>query len=229
MAEDQHRRYEEDLAAYLLDALTADEAREFRTHLEGCARCQSDERWLRAAVETLPSSVEQFDPPRELRNRLMARVHIEAANDRTPVREAPRRRWRWTMVRTAAAAAAIAIAIFGPLGYLLGNDEETKTTTIQAEATPSEPSAQARVVRTGDKAELKVDHLPIQRRGHVYKTWLKRGNQFVPSSIFVVDKDGSGSAAVTGSLEDVSAVLVTEESDGTTLKPTNDPVLIAKL
>jgi anti-sigma factor RsiW len=229
MADDQHRRYEEDLAAYLLDALSPDEVREFRTHLEGCARCQSDERWLRASVEMLPSSVEQFEPPRELRDRLMARVHTEADNDRAPAREAPRRRWRWTMARTAAAAAAIAIAIFGPLGYLLGNDEGTNTTTIQATATPEEPTAKASVVRTGDTAQLKVDHLPVQRQGHVYKTWLQRGKQFVPSTIFVVDKDGSGSAPVTGSLEGVSAVLVTEEADGATAQPTTKPVLIANL
>jgi anti-sigma-K factor RskA len=228
MAEDQHRRYEEDLAAYLLDALTAEEAREFRTHLEGCARCQSDERWLRAAVEMLPSSVEQFEPPRELRDRLMARVHIEAANDRTPAREAPRRRWRWTMVRTAAAAAAIAIAIFGPLGYLLGNDEETKTTTIQAEATKPSSTVQANLVRKGDSGVLKVAMLPPPRPGHVYQTWLQRGKEIAPSTLFVVNNDGSGSAVVEN-LGGADAVLVSEEPDGGSPQPTSKPVLKANL
>jgi anti-sigma-K factor RskA len=233
MVQDDHRRYEEDLAAYLLDALALDEAREFRAHLEGCARCQRDERWLRAAAEMLPSSVEQYEPSPALRKRVMDRVHVEAANDRASAREKlPRRRpWRWTVVRTAAAAAAIAIAITSPLAYLLGNDEETKTTTrtIQATATPEEPTAKASVIRTGDTAELKVNHLPVQRQGHVYKTWLKRGKQFVPSTIFAVGKDGSGSTALKGSLEGVSAVLVTEESDGATPQPTSKPVLIANL
>jgi anti-sigma-K factor RskA len=202
--------------------------REFRTHLEGCARCQSDERWLRASVEMLPSSVEQFEPPRELRDRLMVRVHTEAANDRAPAREKPRRRWRWTMVRTAAAAAAIAIAIFGPLGYLLGNDEETKTTTIQAEATKPSSTVQANLVRKGDSGVLKVAMLPMPRRGHVYQTWLQRGKEIAPSTLFVVNDDGSGSAVV-GNLAGVDAVLVSEEPDGGSPQPTSKPVLIANL
>jgi anti-sigma-K factor RskA len=228
MAEDHNRRYEEDLAAYLLDALSPDEVREFRAHLEGCARCQSDERWLRASVEMLPSSVEQFEPPRELRDRLMARVHTEAENDRAPVRETPKRRWRWPAVRTAAAAAAIAIAIFGPLGYLLGNDEGTNTKTIQAEATKPSSTVQANLVRNGDSGVLKVAMLPVQRRGHVYQTWLQRGKQIVPSTLFVVNNDGSGSAVVEN-LEGADAVMVSEEPDGGSPQPTSKPVLIANL
>jgi anti-sigma-K factor RskA len=229
MADDQHRRYEEDLAAYLLDALSPDEVREFRTHLEGCARCQRDERWLRASVEMLPSSVEQFEPPRELRNRLMARVHVEAANDREPAREAPRRRrWRWTMVRTAAAAAAIAIAITSPLVYLLGQDEGANTTTIQAEATKPSSTVQANLVRKGDAGVLKVAMLPVPQRGHVYQTWLQRGKEIVPSTLFVVNNDGSGTAVVEN-LDGVDAVMVSEEPDGGSPQPTSKPVLIANL
>jgi anti-sigma-K factor RskA len=228
MGQGDHRRFEEDLAAYLLDALDADEVREFRAHLEGCARCQHDERWLRAAAEQLPSSVEQLEPPRQLRNRLMARVHVEAKNDSASARETPRRRWRWPVVRTAAAAAAIAIAIFGPLGYLLGNDEETKTTTVQAEATKASSIAQANLVRKDDSGVLKVAMLPVQRRGHVYQTWLQRGKQIVPSTLFVVNNDGSGSAVVEN-LDGVDAVMVSEEPDGGSPQPTSSPVLIAKL
>jgi hypothetical protein len=132
-------------------------------------------------------------------------------------------------VRTAAAAAAIAIAIFGPLGYLLGHDEETKTTTIQAKATPEEPTAEASVVRTDNAAVLKVAHLPVQRKGHVYQAWLQRGMEIDPSSLFVVGKDGSGSAAVEGSLDGVTAIMVSEEPEGGSNQPTSKPVLIANL
>jgi anti-sigma factor RsiW len=230
MVEDDHRRYEEELAAYLLDALEPDELRGFRAHLEGCARCQGDERWLRAAVEQLPSSVEQFEPSPALRKRLMGRVQTEAAVDKVPPQEEHHRRRRWTLsLRTAAALATVAVAAAGFAGYLVGQDDGTTTTTIQAEATPAEPTARASLVRTGDSAELKVERLPVQRPGHVYKAWLLRGKQPEPSSLFVVGKDGSGSAVVTGSLDGVDAVLVTEEPDGSTSKPTGDPVLSAKL
>jgi anti-sigma factor RsiW len=41
-----HARYEDDLAAYLLDALTADEARAMERHIEVCGRCQERAGWL---------------------------------------------------------------------------------------------------------------------------------------------------------------------------------------
>jgi anti-sigma-K factor RskA len=226
MEQADHRRFEEDLAAYLLDALDPDELRQFRMHLEGCARCRHEERWLRAAVDQLPSSVDQLEPPRQLRNRLMARVQIEAAADR----KGHRRSRRWAIgLRPAAALATAAVIAAGIVGYVIGNDNGPETTTVQAEATKASPTAQATVVRTDDSAVLKVARLPVQRRGHVYQTWLQRGKQIVPSSLFVVNKNGSGSAAVTGSLDGVDAVMVSEEPDGGSPQPTSDPVLIAKL
>jgi anti-sigma-K factor RskA len=232
MEQAHHRRFEEDLAAYLLDALEPDELREFRLHLEGCASCQNEERWLRSAVEQLPSSVEQLEPPVELRNRLMARVQIEAQSDRASAREAPappRRRWWSFALRPAAALAVLAIAAAGVGGYLIGNDNGgTSTQTIQAKATPAEPDAQAALVRRGDTGVLKVAHLPEPRRGHVYQTWLQRGKMIEPSSLFVVGKDGSGSAAV-GDLDGVGAVMVSEEPAGGSAAPTSKPVLIASL
>jgi anti-sigma factor RsiW len=233
MVEDDHRHHEDYLAAYLLDALTPDEVREFRAHLDGCARCQSDERWLRTAVEMLPSSVEQFEAPRDLRNRLMARVNIESANDRAPAREAPsRHRWWSLALRPAAALAVLAIAAAGVGGYLIGNDNGggAKTTTVQAKATPEQPDAQANIVRTGERAELNVQRLPALRRGRIYETWLQRGtNKPERSTLFVVDKNGMGSAAVTGDLDGVTTVLVSEEPEGGSDQPTSKPVLIANL
>jgi anti-sigma factor RsiW len=236
MVEDDHRRYEEDLAAYLLDALEPDEVRAFRAHLEGCARCQADERWLSSSIEVLPSSVDQFELSPALRKRLMDRVQVEAASDKASTREKLPRRRRWTFgLRPAAAAglATVVIAVAGVAGYLIGQDEGTgvTTTTIQAQATPEEPMARARVERTGDSAVLRVDSLPPTRAGRVYQTWLQRGKDgaIEPSTVFVVSKDGSGSAAVQGDLDGVSAVMVSEEPAGGSDQPTTKPVLIANL
>src|SRR5436309_12817320 len=92
MAGQDHRRYEEDLAAYLLDALVEEEQREFELHLRSCPACQAEERWLRGAVELLPSSVEQLEPPPALRERLMATVRAEAPADEIEARPSVRRR-----------------------------------------------------------------------------------------------------------------------------------------
>ena len=130
----------------------------------------------------------------------------------------------------AAALATIAIVAAGLAGYLIGDDGGgTTTETIQAQATPQEPMAVASVERTGDSAVLEVDRLPVQRRGRVYQTWLQRGMQIEPSSLFVVNKDGSGSAAVTGDLDGVEAIMVSEEPAGGSEQPTTKPVLIANL
>jgi hypothetical protein len=234
MAEDDHRRHEADLAAYLLDALEPDERRAFRTHLEGCARCQRDERWLRAAAEVLPSSVEQIEPSPALRKRLMDRVQVEAASDRAPIGERLPRRRRWTLgLRPAVALAAVTVvAIVGAAlgGYLIGQEDDggPSTQVIQAEATPEEPNARARMVRIGDTGYLRVERLPVQRSDRVYQAWLQRGMKFERSTPFIVGEDGSGSVAVRD-LEGVDAVLVTNEPEPGSPQPTTDPLLVAKL
>ena len=73
-----HERYEDELAAYMLGALEPEEERLYIEHLAGCEHCQARERWLRASVEVLPSSVEQHEAPPALRERLMDVVRQEA-------------------------------------------------------------------------------------------------------------------------------------------------------
>ena len=46
MNEQDHMRFEDDLAAYMLDALPGDEKLRFERHLDGCQRCQERARWL---------------------------------------------------------------------------------------------------------------------------------------------------------------------------------------
>jgi anti-sigma-K factor RskA len=230
MGVDAHAQQREDLAAYLLDALEPEEVQEFERHLAGCARCQGEERWLRAVIELLPSSVEQFEPPPALRERLLDTVRAEAAADKAPPRERRARRpWFALGLRPAVALASLAIAAAGLAGYLIGNDNGPKTTTVQAQVTKAEPSASAQLIRTGDTAVLRVERLRVPPPGRVYEVWLARGKQVEPSSLFAVRQNGSGEAAITGKLRGVGAVMVSEEPRGGSSKPTSKPLLIAKL
>ncbi len=79
-----HRSWRADIAAYLLGGLEPDETAALETHLEGCERCREELRWLQPAVDLLPESVEQLEPPPQLRERLMAEVG--AAGDAAPRR-----------------------------------------------------------------------------------------------------------------------------------------------
>jgi hypothetical protein len=89
--------------------------------------------------------------------------------------------------------------------------------------------AVASVERTGDTAVLNVERLPAQRSGRVYQAWLQRGMQIEPSTVFRVRRDGSGSYAVTGDLDGVEAIMVSDEPEGGSSQPTTKPVLVARL
>ena len=67
MTENEHTRWSEDLATYMLGALSAREAAELERHLEGCERCREEMRWLEPALHALPESVERQEPPKRLR------------------------------------------------------------------------------------------------------------------------------------------------------------------
>jgi len=63
--------------AYVLDALSPDEAEEFRLHLEQCQACRDEVRELQQAAATMGAR-EALTPPAELRARVLA------AADRQP-------------------------------------------------------------------------------------------------------------------------------------------------
>jgi anti-sigma-K factor RskA len=224
------RRFEHDLAAYLLGALGPEETRDLEAHMASCERCRADERWLGAAVDVLPASVEQLEPPPHLRRRLMATVRGEGAvAGRSQKAGASPGRWRGLMLRPATAAAALAILAAGLAGYAIRGNSGVTTSTVAAQATPAAPGAQATIARTGDAAVMRIERLPVQRRGHVYEIWLRRGDVTEPSSLFVVRRDGSGTAAIPGGLSGVREVMVTMEPGRGSAQPTTAPVLRAEL
>ena len=78
MTENDHERWSEDVAAYMLGALEPPGVAELERHAEGCERCRAEIRWLTPAVDALPESAERLDPPPRLRERLMAEVRADA-------------------------------------------------------------------------------------------------------------------------------------------------------
>lgn len=231
MASEWHRPYAEELAAYLLDALSTEEARAFELHLAGCAGCQAEQRWLRVAVDLLPSSIEQYEPPVELRKRLMATVQAEASADRDGKRRERRSVWN-LLWRPATAVAATAILTAGVGGYLIrGGGEGTTTKTVAAKPLGPVPGARGQLVRSGDTTVLRVQGLPVQRKGRVYQVWLasEKLTKIVPSSLFVVNRGGRGAVAIPDRLEGVEAVMVSDEPAAGSKAPTTKPVLQASI
>jgi hypothetical protein len=226
-----HERYEDELAAYMLGSLEPPEVAAFEKHLAGCDRCQARERWLRASVEVLPSSVEQIEPPPELRERLLDTVRREAGVRPEPARPERSRSGRglraWLAslsLRPAAVLAGVALLIAaGVAGYAVGQGgggSETKTIAAHGR------QGTGTIVRTGDSGVLRVSNLP-QRPGRVYEVWLLEDGKPVPSTLFQVHSDGTGAAGIPNGLDDSTQVMVTSEPSTGSTEPTQKPVLSA--
>jgi len=218
---DDHITYEDDLAAYLLDALPGDEARDFERHLDGCARCQERARWLQGSIDMLPVAVEQVEPPPALRARLMQTVHAEVA-------PAPRKRWSWhiSIPRPMIAVAAAVLAAVAIGGYALGSGGDgQETVTARADAPAG---VAASVERTGDQGILRVSGLP-QRTDGIYEVWIARDGKVEPSTLFQVNRDGDGAAAIPRGLDGADQVMVTLEPRGGSVQPTRAPIIVAKI
>lgn len=221
--QDDHIRYQDELAAYLLDALPGDEARAFERHLDSCPRCQERARWMQGSIDMLPATVEQVEPPPALRERLMRTVHADAA-------PAPRKRRAWrdlfaiprpVIAVTAAALAAVAIGAFA-LGSA-GDGQETVTARAEAPA-----GVTATIERTGDKGILRVSGL-AQRTDGIYEVWIARDGKVEPATLFQVHRNGSGAAAIPRGLDGADQVMVTLEPRGGSAKPTRAPIIVATI
>jgi hypothetical protein len=220
VSERPHREWEEDLAAHMLGALGDEESERFELHLATCERCRTDLRWLQPALDTIPASVEQVQPPRRLRRRL-----LDAAR-----REHDGRRGALAGLRPAFALGACAVAITaGVAGYALNGSGGSESTTIAAETTPGARAASAVVVRDGDSATLVASNLRTLRDGRVYEMWLQRGGRIVPAGVFVPDRHGNGAAAIPHGVDGAAQLMVTIEAAGGTASPTSPAILSASL
>lgn len=235
--EPEHRGFEDALSAYALGALSPDEGERLSEHLQGCRECRAQLEWLRAAVDTLPASVPQIEPPPSLRERVMELVTAEAEllraagaeADRPQPATSPRRVGSAGWLRRpalgfglAAACAAVAavIALLATSG--------TSTRTIQAGLSPALAGrAEASVRVSGRHAELVVSGLPTPPVGHVDEVWIVGSDSRPrPAGTFIVR---SGSVAVAGAVASGDRLLVTVEPGAGTALPTTTPFITAKL
>jgi len=229
-----HARWEDTAGAYVLDAMPADERLQFEQHLVNCATCQAEIDELLPAVEALPMASPPMLPPPALKDRIMAEVEREAAllaqagadADR-PEPARPRRERRgfsWLSGwRLAPVAAALLIAGVLAGGALDGGG--TRTIDFEGQAT-------AQLEVDGDRATLVAENMPAPPEGRVYEVWLMPEGSKTPQPtdvLFTPRSDGSAVAAIPGSVEDVSEVLITDEPAGGSDAPTGELLMSAEL
>lgn len=230
-----HDEHAENVAAYALGALPDLEARLLERHLMGCEACHEELQRAQRSVDALARSVPVVEPPPALKKSLMAIVAAEAAAASEPspaARGRDRTRISWLpRLRPAAAfaAAALALALAFGAGTLTSGDADPRVVAAEVDRARL-PDGKASLVIQHDERDggvLRVQGLPDPGRDRVYQVWVARDDEVIPVSIFQVDSEGSGAAAIPQSLTGVSAVMVTRERRGGATAPTEPPAITA--
>ena len=225
MSAPDHNRWSDELAAYMLGALEGEEARAFERHLEGCERCREQMRWLQPALQTLPEAVERTEPPRQLRESLMAEVRADAR--RSEERPAPSRSWRW-LLKPAAGFAVVALLVAGVVGYEVGRNDSGPgggATTVERRV----DGIEVKMVQEGSSGTLELAGVHQVPPDKVLEAWVERGGQVeaVPA-LFVPDRHGQAETRIAD-MSGVTTVMVTEEPQGGSDQPTGKPIMVMKV
>ena len=217
----------DDLVAYSLGGLEPRESAAVEAHAPSCARCSRELEAMAPAVAVLGESVEQVEPPPELRERVLSIVRGEAESG---PREDPaasrreRRGFRGLVMRPAVGLATLAVAAAGVGGYLVAeNDNGNGGSTVPVVAQEGIGGTLA----VGDVSSMLDLHGLKQLSGReVYQVWVARGSSLQPSSSFIPDTTGHAMTAVDGHLTTGTKVMVTREPHPGRTTPT-PPVLLS--
>ncbi len=219
----------DDLVAFALGALEPEQERAVEAHAPSCARCTRELEALVPAVGVLGESVEQLEPPPELRERVLAEVRADverSADERgTSAPRRPRRGWRGLFTRPAfAVGLAIVVAAVG--GYLIagsngGGAPEQTTVPVVAQQ-----GIGGSLAVSENSSMLDLHGLGQLKGDEVYQVWVAEGQSVKPSSNFIPDANGRAMTAVDGHLTPGTKVMVTRESQPGMTTPT-PPILLS--
>ncbi len=189
--------------AYALDALAADERRDYEAHLSDCQRCRTELAELSETVGALAYAAAGPVPSEELRDRILVAAREEGPSNVIALR--PRRTRLYAGVAVAAAAcAALAIGLWAGLSG--GTSGPKLALTVQ-------PSGSAQLAVSG------FDPAP---RGKTYEIWVIEAGKPIPAGYFA----GGGKTSVTlaRSVRAGAVVAITLERAPGAAKPT-PPIL----
>ena len=228
MSANDHSRWSDELAAYMLGALEPGEAAALERHLAECERCREEMRWLTPAVQSLPEAVERQEPPRQLRESLMAEVRADAR--RAQGEGAERRNWlpgwlRGRGLRVATGFALVALVVAAVAGYEIGKDGSGEGGGASTLYSRQPGGISVKMVREGDGGTLKLAHVHQTARGKVLEAWVRREGEVEPvPALFVPDRAGHASTTIAD-MNGVDTVMVTEEPQGGSKEPTSPPIV----
>jgi hypothetical protein len=227
----------DDAASYVLRAMPDGEWEEYQLHLRGCAACAEKVAELGFVSDALLSGVPQLSAPPAVRDRVMAVVRAEAellqaagaSADRPEPARRPRRLRLALRPLAAVALATVLLALGIGSGMLLTGDDGSPTRTLTGETV----AGTARLLVADGAAKLVVAGLPAPPEGRIYQVWLDHPNdRQAPqptNALFSMSKHRHATVDVPSDLEDVSAVLVTDEPIGGSQIPTGKKVITVRV
>jgi anti-sigma-K factor RskA len=217
------------LAAYALDALDADERSEFEEHLAECEQCRAELAGFRETAGMLAYAAGVPAPPDTLRERILKQARQERPTQSVVVLR-PKRALRLTAIAAAAAvAAAIGLGVWAA-SLSSSLDAERSALAEQARAAAILADSDSTRVPMGERGELVrskdgdavmiVRNLPAAPEGKTYEAWVIDSGGPVKAGLF----EGGGQEVVLldEPVAEGSMVAVTLEPDGGSEQPTGD-------
>lgn len=218
--------------AYALNALSPEEAEQFRRHLDECPSCAQEVLELQQAAARMGSS-EAVEPPAHLRAKVLAAV------DRTPqspprggnVVQMPRRTWG---SRLLVAAAAAVLVVGGAIGISQLQDDEPDVQLAEGVVRVFEANdANTATMATENGGRISVatspalgqmavdtDELPELDDEHVYQLWAIRGESVAP--VGILEREKGAAMPMPGPDTEVA---ITVEPAGGSQQPTTAPIM----
>ena len=243
-----HDELEALAAGYALSALDLQERQVFEAHLTTCGGCARQVAEMGAAAAGLSFTLEELEPPPQLRQRILAMARAEKA---APAQVVPRRGWAtaWRQLllgyRTVAIAAAVLLLVSAGLGYwnvrlqtTLDTNRARLTRSYDAVAimgqaehwwrsqgTVAAPDARSSLAHSSKQSAgcLLAWNLP-SAAGKVYQVWsIKDGVTTKVGRLLLFDS--TLWRIIPGDVNAMEAVLVTLEASEGTRQPEGPVVL----
>lgn len=241
MTHDEHTPFRENIPAYVLGALDADESATLETHLETCASCRTELAEYRSLRESLLTAVPPKQPPAALRKRLQSRL---------PSAQRPSRpQWTFSFSRLALGLAVLALLALNLASFMQIRQVRAQQASLlnqvadaqAALALLSSPTLQVVAINGNDisgtllldkqnnQAVLIARNLPALTEDRVYQIWLIKPDEGrVSAGLFRPESGGTYTTKVLASsqpLTNFMGIGVTVEPAGGSDAPTGERVL----